>query len=179
MRSRTWHPGPAQRVGGAESLSRGGPQRRDWLGKRYYRPPGGESWADEALGLQSVFAELNILDTGHSVMPVCRAVIMPFRYVLVGLTEGELLDLVASETGGRTTGSGGVRARFGSGTASVSFPAPAPRAVAPSSKAAPGVARAPPTTWTTASTSRRTSKQTGRDLRHVRSGRETGSRLLG
>jgi hypothetical protein len=61
-----------------------------------------------ARGLQTIFAELNILGTGHRVMPVCRAVIVLFRYVLEGLTERELLDLVASETVGRTTGSGGV-----------------------------------------------------------------------
>ncbi|TDT86073.1 broad specificity phosphatase PhoE [Arthrobacter sp. AG258] len=73
-------------------------ERRDWLGKLYYRPPGGESWADVALRLRSVLAELNGLGAGHRVMLVCHdAVIMLFRYVLEGLTERELLDLAATE----------------------------------------------------------------------------------
>ena len=72
-------------------------ERREWLGKMYYRPPGGESWADVALRLRSVLDELNGLGTGHRVMLVCHdALIMLFRYVLEGMTEKELLDLAAS-----------------------------------------------------------------------------------
>lgn len=72
-------------------------ERREWLGKMYYRPPGGESWADVALRLRSVLDELNNLGSGHRVMLVCHdALIMLFRYVLEGLTEKELLDLAAS-----------------------------------------------------------------------------------
>lgn len=72
-------------------------ERRLWLGKLYYRPPGGESWADVALRLRSVLAELNNLGTGHRVMLVCHdAVIMLFRYVMEGLSEEELLDLAAT-----------------------------------------------------------------------------------
>jgi broad specificity phosphatase PhoE len=72
-------------------------ERRSWLGKLYYRPPGGESWADVALRLRSVLNELNNLGNGHRVMLVCHdAVIMLFRYVLEGMSERELLDLAAS-----------------------------------------------------------------------------------
>jgi glucosyl-3-phosphoglycerate phosphatase len=72
-------------------------ERREWLGKMYYRPPGGESWADVALRLRSVLDELNSLGTGHRVMLVCHdAVILLFRYVLEGMNERELLDLAAS-----------------------------------------------------------------------------------
>jgi broad specificity phosphatase PhoE len=72
-------------------------ERREWLGKLYYRPPGGESWADVALRLRSVLAELNNLGQGHRVMLVCHdAVIMLFRYVLEGMAEREILDLAAS-----------------------------------------------------------------------------------
>ncbi|SDT54001.1 Broad specificity phosphatase PhoE [Pseudarthrobacter equi] len=72
-------------------------ERRSWQGKLYYRPPGGESWADVALRLRSVLDELNSLGTGHRVMLVCHdAVILLFRYVLEGMTEQELLDLAAS-----------------------------------------------------------------------------------
>ncbi len=72
-------------------------ERREWLGKMYYRPPGGESWADVALRLRSVLDELNNLGSGHRVMLVCHdALIMLFRYVLEGMPEKELLDLAAS-----------------------------------------------------------------------------------
>jgi broad specificity phosphatase PhoE len=71
-------------------------ERRRWLGKFYYRPPGGESWTDVALRLRSVLDELNGLDTGHRVMVVCHdAVILLFRYILEGMTEHEILDLAA------------------------------------------------------------------------------------
>ncbi|MDQ0799970.1 histidine phosphatase family protein [Arthrobacter sp. SLBN-112] len=83
---------------GVENRYPGEAERRDWLGKLYYRPPGGESWADVALRLRSVLAELNGLGTGHRVMLVCHdAVIMLFRYVLEGLSEKELLDLAATQ----------------------------------------------------------------------------------
>jgi broad specificity phosphatase PhoE len=72
-------------------------ERRRWLGKFYYRPPGGESWADVALRLRSVLSELNSLGTGHRVMLVCHdAVILLFRYILEGMTEREVLDIAAS-----------------------------------------------------------------------------------
>jgi broad specificity phosphatase PhoE len=72
-------------------------ERREWLGKMYYRPPGGESWADVALRLRSVLDELNNLGTGHRVMLVCHdAIILLFRYILEGMTEREILDLAAS-----------------------------------------------------------------------------------
>lgn len=71
-------------------------ERRLWLGKLYYRPPGGESWADVALRLRSVLSELNNLGSGHRVMLVCHdALIMLCRYILEGMTEKELLDLAA------------------------------------------------------------------------------------
>lgn len=71
-------------------------ERRLWLGKLYYRPPGGESWADVALRLRSVLDELNSLGTDHRVMLVCHdAVILLFRYVLEGMNEQEILDLAA------------------------------------------------------------------------------------
>ena len=74
-------------------------ERRRWLGKLYYRPPGGESWADVALRLRSVLDELNTLGKGHRVMLVCHdAVIMLFRYILEGMSEEELLDLAAGTT---------------------------------------------------------------------------------
>jgi len=74
-------------------------ERRLWLGKLYYRPPGGESWADVALRLRSVLDELNNLGRGHRVMLVCHdAVILLVRYVLEGMSEREILDLAAGTT---------------------------------------------------------------------------------
>ncbi|GAT89525.1 phosphoglycerate mutase [Paenarthrobacter nicotinovorans] len=72
-------------------------ERRLWLGKLYYRPPGGESWADVALRLRSVLDELNTLGSGQRVMLVCHdAVILLVRYVLEGMSEEEILDLAST-----------------------------------------------------------------------------------
>lgn len=77
--------------------------RRRWLGKLYYRPPGGESWADVALRLRSVLPEV-IGDgvtaasdgSGGSVLVVCHdAVIMLVRYILERWDERTLLDAAA------------------------------------------------------------------------------------
>ena len=72
-------------------------ERRRWLGRFYYRPPGGESWADVVLRLRSLLADLDCKYPGQRVLLVCHdAVIMLIRYILEGLTEGELLDLAAT-----------------------------------------------------------------------------------
>jgi broad specificity phosphatase PhoE len=74
-------------------------ERRRWLGKFYYRPPGGESWADVALRLRSLLADLDRRMPGQRVMLVCHdALIMLFRYILEGLSERELLDIAAAST---------------------------------------------------------------------------------
>jgi broad specificity phosphatase PhoE len=67
-------------------------KRRDLLGKFYYRPPGGESWADVALRVRSVLATEGLrYDCDRLVIVAHQAVIMVFRYVLEELTEQELL----------------------------------------------------------------------------------------
>ncbi len=67
-------------------------KRRDLLGKFYYRPPGGESWADVALRIRSVLATEGLrYDNERLVVVAQQAVIMVFRYVLEELTEQELL----------------------------------------------------------------------------------------
>jgi broad specificity phosphatase PhoE len=66
--------------------------RRDLLGKFYYRPPGGESWADVALRVRSLLATEGLRHDCDRLMIVAhQAVIMVFRYVLEELTEQELL----------------------------------------------------------------------------------------
>ncbi|MBA3264750.1 MAG: histidine phosphatase family protein [Nocardioidaceae bacterium] len=68
--------------------------RRDRLGKFYYRPPVGESWADVGLRVRSVVATLQSGYPGRRVLIVShQAVVMVFRYVLEELTEQDLLDI--------------------------------------------------------------------------------------
>ena len=73
-------------------------QRRDLLGKFYYRPPGGESWADVALRIRSLLATESLRHDCDRLMIVAhQAVIMVFRYVLEELTEQELLAVDKEE----------------------------------------------------------------------------------
>jgi broad specificity phosphatase PhoE len=73
-------------------------QRRDLLGKFYYRPPGGESWADVALRIRSLLAtEALRHDCDRLLIVAHQAVIMVFRYVLEELTEQELLAVDRTE----------------------------------------------------------------------------------
>lgn len=67
--------------------------RRNWLGKFYYRPPGGESWADVALRVRSLLADLDREEDGRRVLLVCHdAVISLFRYVAERIPEQELIE---------------------------------------------------------------------------------------
>jgi len=67
--------------------------RRQWLGKFYYRPPGGESWADVALRIRSFLADVDREEDGRRVLVVCHdAVITLFRYVCERIDERTLLD---------------------------------------------------------------------------------------
>jgi 2,3-bisphosphoglycerate-dependent phosphoglycerate mutase len=68
--------------------------KREHYGKFYYRPTGGENWADVALRVRSFwrdlrqdFADENVLIVTHEV------VIRVFRYVLETLTEAEILAI--------------------------------------------------------------------------------------
>lgn len=68
-------------------------ERRHRLGKFYYQPPSGESWADVVLRVRSLLGDLR---TGYEDDRVWifshQAVIMSFRYVLEGMAEQELLE---------------------------------------------------------------------------------------
>lgn len=72
-------------------------ERRRWLGKLYYRPPGGESWADVALRLRSFISDLVVAapDARRALLVSHDAVIMLLRYVLEGWDEKTLLDTAA------------------------------------------------------------------------------------
>jgi broad specificity phosphatase PhoE len=78
--------------------------RRRYLGKMYYRPPGGESWADMALRVRSFLADLDRAHEAGCGLVVCHdAVILVLRYVLEEMTEKEVLDLAARESLGNAS----------------------------------------------------------------------------
>ncbi|MCS5735207.1 histidine phosphatase family protein [Herbiconiux daphne] len=67
--------------------------RRRWLGKFYYRPPGGESWADVALRIRSFLSDVDADDDNGTVLVVAHdAVVMLFLYVCNELSEEQILD---------------------------------------------------------------------------------------
>ncbi len=73
-------------------------ERRQWLGKFYHRPPGGESWADVVLRVRSFLVDLSALPAATRVVIFCHdALVLTFRYVCEGLTEAEVLE-IGSET---------------------------------------------------------------------------------
>ena len=72
--------------------------RRRWVGKFYYRPPGGESWCDVALRVRSLLADLDGDPGGATLIAAHDAVVMLFIYVCTGLTEAELLDFARTHT---------------------------------------------------------------------------------
>jgi broad specificity phosphatase PhoE len=67
-------------------------ERRAHLGKFYYRPPGGESWADVALRLRSFLADARSAPATTGVVFVHEAVVHLFRYVLEGWDEQRVLS---------------------------------------------------------------------------------------
>ncbi|KAA1427533.1 histidine phosphatase family protein [Nocardioides antri] len=69
-------------------------ERRDKLGKFYYQPPSGESWAEVAHRVRTFLHDLRFGYDGERVwLFTHQAVIMSFRYVLEGIAEPDLLDL--------------------------------------------------------------------------------------
>jgi probable phosphoglycerate mutase len=68
--------------------------RRRFLGKFYYRPPGGESWADVALRLRSLLSDLRPDHPDGRILLVSHeAVVFLLRYLIDGLPVPELLEL--------------------------------------------------------------------------------------
>ncbi|MDP9110147.1 MAG: histidine phosphatase family protein, partial [Candidatus Eremiobacteraeota bacterium] len=64
------------------------------LGKFYYRPPRGESWADVVLRLRSVLETIRSEYAGERVLIVThQVVILCLRYILEGLSELQLLEV--------------------------------------------------------------------------------------
>jgi broad specificity phosphatase PhoE len=68
--------------------------RKRLTGKFYYRPPGGESWADVALRLRSALSDIERDHPGGRVLIVAHdAVVMLIRYIVEQLTEQQLLEI--------------------------------------------------------------------------------------
>ena len=68
--------------------------RRTKLGKFYYQPPSGESWADVVLRVRSLLTDLRHGYDGERLwLFTHQAVIMAFRYVLEDIDERRLLEI--------------------------------------------------------------------------------------
>ncbi|MFE7561389.1 histidine phosphatase family protein [Kitasatospora sp. NPDC057500] len=68
--------------------------RRRKMGELYYRPPGGESWADVALRVRSVLRDICAEEAGRPVLVVAHdCTVLMLRYVLDRLTEEQLTAL--------------------------------------------------------------------------------------
>jgi broad specificity phosphatase PhoE len=69
-------------------------EQRALVGKFYFRPPGGESWADVILRLRSVLDTLSRDFRGERVIIVAHQVIVNcFRYLLEQLDEAQILEI--------------------------------------------------------------------------------------
>lgn len=67
-------------------------QRRQRVGKFYYRPPGGESWSDVVLRVRQVLLEMQERYAGERLWLFShQATIMSFRVAIEGLDEAEVL----------------------------------------------------------------------------------------
>lgn len=78
--------------------------RRRYLGKLYYRPPGGESWADVALRLRSWLGDRERHPADGAELVVTHdAIILLLRYVLLGLSEDELIEIATHGTVGNAS----------------------------------------------------------------------------
>lgn len=68
--------------------------RKRLTGKFYYRPPGGESWADVALRLRGVLADIDREHAGGRVLVIAHdAVVILTRYIVEGLDERQVLEI--------------------------------------------------------------------------------------
>lgn len=69
-------------------------QKRELVGKFYYRPPGGENWADVALRIRGVWRDLRENFAGAKILIVTHEVVVRvFRYVLENLSEAEIMAI--------------------------------------------------------------------------------------
>jgi probable phosphoglycerate mutase len=85
-------------------------ERRARHGKFYYRPPGGESWADVALRLRAVLREIEQDRPGQRVILFAHDVVVSLvRYVLEDLDEKSLMESAAAAPIGNASLSSWIR----------------------------------------------------------------------
>jgi broad specificity phosphatase PhoE len=78
-------------------------ERRRWIGKFYYRAPGGESWADVALRLRSVLFDIERLESDRRVLVATHdAVVLLFRYICERWSEDQVLATARAGLTGNT-----------------------------------------------------------------------------
>ncbi|MGE3335449.1 MAG: histidine phosphatase family protein [Rhodospirillaceae bacterium] len=69
-------------------------ERREVLGKFYYRPPSGESWCDVILRLRSALDTISLHYAGQRVLIVThQMVVLCFRYLIENLDESTVLTI--------------------------------------------------------------------------------------
>jgi broad specificity phosphatase PhoE len=72
-------------------------RRKRRLGRFYYRPPGGESWADVVLRVRSLLTELSADRTAARVLLCAHEMtVFALRYLLEGLPEPDLMRAAAA-----------------------------------------------------------------------------------
>jgi probable phosphoglycerate mutase len=76
--------------------------RRLRLGKFWYRPPGGESWADVAFRARSVLTEIRLAE-GPTLIVAHDVVVTLCVYVLCRMTDAEILALARGQVVGNAT----------------------------------------------------------------------------
>jgi 2,3-bisphosphoglycerate-dependent phosphoglycerate mutase len=75
-------------------------ERKERIGKFYYRPPGGESWVDMLLRLRSAYQDLDLDHPGGRVLVVAHdAVVVLTRYIVERLSERELMQIERAPIG--------------------------------------------------------------------------------
>jgi len=89
---------------GVEARLPGEAARRKRLGKFYYRPPGGESWADVLLRLRSLLRELRAdHPDGRVILFGHEATVLLVRYLCERLSEAELMTVAHATTVANTS----------------------------------------------------------------------------
>lgn len=79
-------------------------ERRGRVGKFYYQPPSGESWADVVLRLRTLLGDLRVgFEDARVWLFTHQAVIMSFRYILDGLSEEQLMEVDRAERVGNVS----------------------------------------------------------------------------
>jgi broad specificity phosphatase PhoE len=89
---------------GVQARHPGEAERRRYLGKFYYRPPGGESWADVVLRLRSFLGDISDdLSDGVVLIVAHDAVVLLLRYICQELDEATLLDIARTRSVGNAS----------------------------------------------------------------------------